>query len=107
MLPAGLSRQGLRICVDAGAVSIDGNRFRIRGMDDQAASDFIFRMKEHCVQPQFVYAHKWQVGDLVIWDNRTTMHRARPYDDTRYPRDLRRTTLTDGVPTVAEQALAA
>ena len=62
-------------------------------------------LTEHATQREFVYTHKWQVGDLVVWDNRATMHRARPYNDTKYPRDLRRTTLTDGVPTV-EQAMA-
>ena len=42
----------------------------------------------HATQRQFVYSHNWRVGDLVIWDNRCTMHRGRPYDDTQ-PRDLR------------------
>ena len=53
------------------------------------------------------YSHKWRVGDLVMWDNRATMHRARRYDDEPYPRDLRRTTLTDGVPTVEQEAAPA
>ena len=44
-------------------------------------------------EPQFVYRHRWRVGDLVIWDNRCTMHRGRPFDDTRYRRDMRRTTV--------------
>jgi alpha-ketoglutarate-dependent 2,4-dichlorophenoxyacetate dioxygenase len=46
-------------------------------------------------QPQFVYSHKWEVGDLVIWDNRCTMHRAMPYEATGHVRDLRRTTIMD------------
>lgn len=50
---------------------------------------------EHATQPQFVYRHIWQPRDLVIWDNRATMHRARPFDDTRYRRELRRTTTLD------------
>ena len=45
-------------------------------------------------QPQFVYRHRWTVGDLVIWDNRCTMHRGRPYDDTQR-RVLHRTTVSD------------
>src|SRR5678815_3966347 len=40
---------------------------------------------EHATQPEFVYRHAWRAGDLVIWDNRATMHRARPFDDTNYP----------------------
>jgi alpha-ketoglutarate-dependent 2,4-dichlorophenoxyacetate dioxygenase len=50
---------------------------------------------EHATQPQFVYRHSWRVGDLVIWDNRATMHRARPFDDTKYRRELRRVTTLD------------
>jgi hypothetical protein len=44
-------------------------------------------------QPQFVYRHKWQVGDLVIWDNRCTMHRATPFAAADHVRDMRRTTI--------------
>jgi alpha-ketoglutarate-dependent 2,4-dichlorophenoxyacetate dioxygenase len=50
---------------------------------------------EHAIQPRFVYRHQWRVGDLVIWDNRATMHRARPFDDARYRRELRRVTTLD------------
>jgi alpha-ketoglutarate-dependent 2,4-dichlorophenoxyacetate dioxygenase len=50
---------------------------------------------EHATQPQFVYRHAWRVGDLVIWDNRATMHRARPFDDARERRELRRVTTLD------------
>jgi alpha-ketoglutarate-dependent 2,4-dichlorophenoxyacetate dioxygenase len=48
----------------------------------------------HATQPRFVYRHDWQVGDLVIWDNRCTMHRGRPHAE-RQPRDLRRATTLD------------
>jgi alpha-ketoglutarate-dependent 2,4-dichlorophenoxyacetate dioxygenase len=50
---------------------------------------------EHATQPAFVYRHEWRVGDLVIWDNRATMHRARPFDDAKYRRELRRVTTLD------------
>src|SRR5207342_434674 len=50
---------------------------------------------EHASKPEFVYRHSWRVGDLVIWDNRCTMHRARPFDDTKYRRELRRVTTLD------------
>ena len=50
---------------------------------------------EHATQRQFVYRHSWRVGDLVIWDNRATMHRGLPYDDTRHRRELRRVTTLD------------
>ena len=52
-------------------------------------------LMEHATQPEFVYRHAWRVGDLVIWDNRATMHRARPFDDTKYRRELRRVTTLD------------
>lgn len=52
-------------------------------------------LMEHATQSSFVYSHEWQENDLVIWDNRTTMHRARPFDDKRYRRELRRTTTLD------------
>jgi alpha-ketoglutarate-dependent 2,4-dichlorophenoxyacetate dioxygenase len=50
---------------------------------------------EHATQSQFVYRHIWQPGDLVIWDNRATMHRGRPFDDARHRRELRRVTTLD------------
>jgi len=60
---------------------------------------------EHATQPQFVYAHKWRPFDLVMWDNRCTMHRVRRYDNAQ-PRDMRRTTVA-GTETTAEQDAAA
>ena len=57
----------------------------------------------HATRPEFVHSHKWQVGDLVIWDNRCTMHRGRPHDD-RWPRDLRRATTLDTTSTLDEAA---
>jgi alpha-ketoglutarate-dependent 2,4-dichlorophenoxyacetate dioxygenase len=50
---------------------------------------------EHATQRRFVYRHAWRVGDLVIWDNRATMHRATPFDDARHRRELRRVTTLD------------
>ena len=64
-------------------------------------------LTEHAVQRQFVHAHAWKSGDLTIWDNRTTMHRARRYNDLSDVRDMRRTTIRgDGV-TVAQIQQAA
>jgi alpha-ketoglutarate-dependent 2,4-dichlorophenoxyacetate dioxygenase len=57
-------------------------------------------------QRQFVYQHRWTVGDLVIWDNRCTMHRGRPYDDTQ-PRVLHRTTVSDVANTLEQERLTA
>ena len=52
-------------------------------------------LMEHATQREFVYRHSWRVGDLVVWDNRCTLHRGRAYDDAAYPRDLRRVTTKD------------
>jgi alpha-ketoglutarate-dependent 2,4-dichlorophenoxyacetate dioxygenase len=52
-------------------------------------------LMEHATQREFVYRHEWCVGDLVMWDNRCTLHRGRAYDDATYPRDLRRVTTKD------------
>jgi alpha-ketoglutarate-dependent 2,4-dichlorophenoxyacetate dioxygenase len=60
-------------------------------------------LEEHATQRDFVYSHKWRVGDLVIWDNRDTMHRGRPHDEN-HPRDLRRATTLDVGSTLDEAA---
>jgi alpha-ketoglutarate-dependent 2,4-dichlorophenoxyacetate dioxygenase len=56
-------------------------------------------------QPQFVYRHRWAVGDLVMWDNRCTMHRGRPYDDTQR-RVLHRTTVSDVANTLEQEGFS-
>jgi alpha-ketoglutarate-dependent 2,4-dichlorophenoxyacetate dioxygenase len=67
------------------------------------ARAFLRDLVEHATQRQLVYAHRWRVGDLVMWDNRQTMHRARPFP-AHEPRDMRRTTLMGEAPTVAQVA---
>jgi alpha-ketoglutarate-dependent 2,4-dichlorophenoxyacetate dioxygenase len=69
------------------------------------ARAFLRDLSEHATQRQFVYAHKWRLHDLVMWDNRQTMHRVRPFRDTKEPRDMRRTTIMGDGPT-AQQAAA-
>jgi alpha-ketoglutarate-dependent 2,4-dichlorophenoxyacetate dioxygenase len=60
-------------------------------------------LNAHATQLAFVYRHEWRVGDLVIWDNRCTMHRGRAHDESQ-PRDLRRATTLDAASTLAEVA---
>ena len=67
------------------------------------ARAFLRDLVEHATQREFVYAHRWRVGDLVMWDNRQTMHRARPFP-AHEPRDMRRTTLVGDGPTAAQAA---
>ncbi|HXQ53691.1 MAG TPA: TauD/TfdA family dioxygenase [Stellaceae bacterium] len=66
--------------------------FRIHGMDEGEARALLKELADFATQPRFVYAHKWRLGDVVIWDNCCTMHRARPFDDLNERRDVRRTT---------------
>ena len=73
----------------------------ILGWPVPEARCFLRDLTEHATQRQFVYAHRWRVGDLVMWDNRRTMHRARPFP-AHEPRDMRRTTLAGDGPTVAQ-----
>jgi alpha-ketoglutarate-dependent 2,4-dichlorophenoxyacetate dioxygenase len=70
------------------------------------ARAFIRDLMEHATQRQFVYAHEWRVNDLVMWDNRTVVHRARRFDDMKEVRDLRRTS-NKGTGLTIEQARAA
>jgi alpha-ketoglutarate-dependent 2,4-dichlorophenoxyacetate dioxygenase len=65
------------------------------------ARAFLREMVEHATQRAFVYAHQWRQHDLVIWDNRQTMHRARRYKADEV-RDMRRTTIAGDGPTVAQ-----
>jgi alpha-ketoglutarate-dependent 2,4-dichlorophenoxyacetate dioxygenase len=52
-------------------------------------------LTEHATQERFLYRHDWRPDDLVIWDNRATLHRARPFDDAKFQRDMRRTMTLD------------
>jgi alpha-ketoglutarate-dependent 2,4-dichlorophenoxyacetate dioxygenase len=63
----------------------------------------IKELVEFATQPHFVYQHRWRVGDMVMWDNRCTMHRGRPYDEARYRRVLHRTTVSDEINSVERE----
>lgn len=67
----------------------------IVGMPIPEGKLLIRDLMDHATERRFVHTHKWQVGDLVIWDNRCTLHRGRRYDDGRHKRDLRRVTTQD------------
>ena len=60
-------------------------------MDRAAALALVEELIDFAKQDAFVYSHKWRDGDLVVWDNRCTMHRATPYNDHKYRRYMRRT----------------
>jgi alpha-ketoglutarate-dependent 2,4-dichlorophenoxyacetate dioxygenase len=81
--------------------------FRIEGLSDAEGAALIDELMRFATEPRFVYTHRWTVGDLVMWDNRCTMHRGRPYDDTTHRREMHRTTVRDHASTLDQAASAA
>ena len=75
----------------------------IEGWSIPEARMFLRDLMEHATGPKFVYSHPWRPGDLVMWDNRQTMHRVRRFDESEI-RDVRRTTLAGDVPTIERAA---
>jgi len=80
---------------------------RILGMPPSEGRALIDALIAHATAPQFVYIHRWQVNDLVMWDNRCTMHRGTPFDDLRWKRDVQRATVSDIANSCAQEGLAA
>ena len=68
---------------------------RILGMPDGEGRALIDELIAHATQPQFVYTHRWRLHDLVMWDDRCTMHRGSRFDDLRWIRDMHRATVSD------------
>ena len=93
---AGSGRKGLYLASHAG---------RIFGMSAEEGDALLQQLIEHATQRQFVYAHRWRVHDLVMWDNRCTMHRGKGYDDLRWPRDMQRATVSDVAPTCEQEGI--
>jgi alpha-ketoglutarate-dependent 2,4-dichlorophenoxyacetate dioxygenase len=77
------------------ALFIAAHVSRIVGWPEDESRALLDELMDFATEPQFVYAHKWRVSDLVIWDNRCSMHRATPFEDDVHIRDLRRTTTRD------------
>ena len=74
------------------ALYLASHASRIEGMPLPEGRLLLRELMEHATQPAFVYRHRWRAGDLVIWDNLATMHRATPFADTQERRELRRVT---------------
>jgi alpha-ketoglutarate-dependent 2,4-dichlorophenoxyacetate dioxygenase len=79
---------------------------RILGMPEAEGRTLIDELIAHVTQRQFVYTHRWRVHDLVMWDNRCTMHRGTDYDDLRWVRDMRRATVSDVANTCEQEGIA-
>ena len=90
-------RMSLYLASHAGAIS---------GLPKQEAEALLKELIDRATQRQFVYSHRWRVNDLVMWDDRCTMHRGMDFDDQRYKRDMRRATVSDVAPTCEQMGLA-
>jgi alpha-ketoglutarate-dependent taurine dioxygenase len=77
------------------AIYAGGNvPWRIEGMSEDESAPLITFVQEFSVQPRFTYRHRWQPGDIILWDNRSAMHKATPYDHVAHRRLLHRTTIS-------------
>ena len=82
------------------ALYVGSHASHIRGMPEDEGRALLKDLLEFATQEQFTYLHHWKVGDLVMYDNRAALHRARPYKITEHPRILHRTTVMGEGPTV-------
>jgi alpha-ketoglutarate-dependent 2,4-dichlorophenoxyacetate dioxygenase len=64
----------------------------IDGVTDAESADLLAQLFEHATRPEYIYRHSWAAGDIVMWDNLATMHRATPFEDNRWRRDMHRVT---------------
>lgn len=79
---------------------------RIFGLPDADGRALIDQLIEHATQRRFVYTHRWRVGDLVMWDDRCTMHRGTEFDDLRWTRDMQRATVSDIANSCEQESVA-
>jgi alpha-ketoglutarate-dependent 2,4-dichlorophenoxyacetate dioxygenase len=84
---------------------IGAHAARIVGLDEAASRALLDELYDIATQPRFIYSHRWDAGDLVIWDNRCTLHRATTFDDLAYKRDMRRTTINEYGPEISSTQL--
>ena len=68
---------------------------RVIGLPEDESTRLLDELMAHATQRQFVYTHRWRLHDLVLWDNRCTMHRGTDYDERRWKRDMHRATVSD------------
>ncbi len=74
----------------------------IVGVPTDEARALLRQLREEATRPPLVYRHRWQPGDLVMWDNRCMLHRGRPWDESKYRRVMHRTTVAGDGPTVPD-----
>lgn len=88
------------------ALYIGAHATGIVGWPEDDALSFLHELYDFATQDKFVYVHKWRQGDLLIWDNRCTLHRATPMETDDYKRDVRRTTINEYGPEAPAGAAA-
>tara|TARA_A100001037_G_scaffold17686_1_gene15323 strand:+ start:2809 stop:3708 length:900 start_codon:yes stop_codon:yes gene_type:complete len=79
---------------------------RVLGLPETESDALIDELIAHATQRQFVHTHRWRVNDLVMWDDRCTMHRGTAFDDVRWRRDVRRATVSDELNTYEREGIA-
>ena len=77
------------------ALSPASHAVRVIGLPEDESTQLLDELMAHATQAQFVYTHRWRLHDLVMWDNRCTMHRGTDYDERRWKRDMHRATVSD------------
>jgi len=83
------------------ALLIGNHATHVLGRPKEEGVQLLDELNAFATQPQFIYTHKWRASDLVIWDNRCTLHRATAYDVFKYKRDMRRTTINESGPEIS------
>ncbi len=86
---------------------VGGHAVGIVGWPEDEALALLDELYDFATQDRFIYVHHWRQGDLVIWDNRCTLHRATPLETDTYKRDVRRTTINEYGPETSADADAA
>jgi alpha-ketoglutarate-dependent 2,4-dichlorophenoxyacetate dioxygenase len=79
---------------------------RIVGLPEGEGRALIDELIAHATKRQFVYTHRWRLHDLVMWDNRCTMHRGTEFDDLRWKRDVQRATVCDVANSCEQEGIA-
>jgi len=98
----------VRVIAESGRKSLylASHAGRIFGMPEAEGRALIDQLIEHATRRQFVYTHRWRVNDLVMWDDRCTMHRGTAFDDLRFRRDVQRATVSDVANTCEQEGLS-
>lgn len=84
------------------AMYVGSQAIRVLGWQSEEGRALIEDLIEFATQDRFVHTHHWSLNDFVMWDNRRVNHRGRPWDEEKYPRDLRRTTVKGEIPTMMD-----